>query len=427
MANKKKYLGGLKVLLLLLFGMLFATCSTCYASISEEYFDYAISTLAENLVDTNATYQSKARAKLASISGDSTTKTAILNNINLKLENAGKSSLSDVQCIFNASTFSSSTFTISIYFFNNSVPGQNTELTFYRVLNNYIKSNSYENGDTYYYMIITLEYSGTWVGYTNLYNTNGNATMNTLNASFSTSAGGSTILNIPSCACHSLPIGYAQSPLNSSNNIVQVVLYDSNGNYQIKEPDEPSGDIGSSTGTITNPSGEVTDQIDLTNIENGINDINNNLNNIENKIPTSGEIQNVISGEVGKITETITSQPNLNDTIITSGDITNALGFEIEEDKYRNFWFTLTNDFKNALLGTKRTIDVSFQNRTWTISLDDFAVLPNWLKIILTPFSTCFFTWTLVRWWKLIIDKLSSGNVDTLLKENSEEGISNLL
>lgn len=183
------------------------------------------------------------------------------------------------------------------------------------------------------------------------------------------------------------------------------------------EPEQPSGDTSgdiSGSGTITNPSGEITGNIDLSGIE-------SSLNNIENKIPTSGEIANVISGEVGKITDTLTSQPDISDTVITSEDIESALNFEFESDPYANFWLELTNGLKNALLGTKRTIDITFQSRTWTIDLDDFAVLPAWLKIILTPFSTVFFVWVLVRWWKVILDKITSGNVDSVLKENSEE------
>ena len=187
---------------------------------------------------------------------------------------------------------------------------------------------------------------------------------------------------------------------------------------------EPSGDIGS--GTITNPSGEITGNIDLSGIENGISKINSNLNNIENKIPTSGEIQNVISGEIGKVTETLTTVPDISNTEISSGEIIDSLGFELASDRYSNFWLTLTNNLKSALLGVNRTIQITFQGNTWTISLDDFAILPAWLIIIITPFSTCFFVWILAKWWKLIINKLTSGNVDSLLKENSQEGITNM-
>lgn len=200
----------------------------------------------------------------------------------------------------------------------------------------------------------------------------------------------------------------------------------------LSEPqlEEPSGDTPSNSvlGNITTPSGDNGGNINLQPIQTGIENIQNQISGdtqkvIENQNQNTETIVNTISGEVSKITNTLTDNADdlIEDTKITSGDIESALGFEIVQDPYSNFWLTLTNNLKNALLGSKRSIDISFQNRTWTISLDEYLTLPAWLIIILTPFSTAFFTWVLVRQWKLILDKLSSGNIDSILKENSEE------
>lgn len=194
------------------------------------------------------------------------------------------------------------------------------------------------------------------------------------------------------------------------------------------EPDEPSGDITSGTGTITNNSGDTTGKINLSGIEQGIGNIQNQISGdsqkiINNQNENTQTIVNTISGEFGKITNTLTDNADdtIDNTVITSGDIESSLGFEIAENPYENFWTTLTNNLKNALLGSKRSIDIFFQDRTWTISLDEYLVLPTWLTIILIPISTSFFAWFLVRQWKIIFDKLASGNIDSILKENSEE------
>lgn len=195
------------------------------------------------------------------------------------------------------------------------------------------------------------------------------------------------------------------------------------------EPENPDTSVDTGeTGTIKNNSGDKTGSIDLSGIQSGINNVQNQISGdtqkvIDNQNENTQGIINALSGETEKITNTLTDSADdlIDNTIITSGDIESALNFEIAQDPYSNFWFTLTNNLKSALLGTKRSIDIFFQGETWTISLDEYMTLPSWLVIILTPFSTAFFTWVLVRQIKLIFDKISSGNVDSLLKENSEE------
>lgn len=103
----------------------------------------------------------------------------------------------------------------------------------------------------------------------------------------------------------------------------------------IVEPDEPSesGDSGTgTTGNIYNNSGDKTGTIDLSNIENGIGNINSSINEqgqaiVENQNQNTETIVNTISGEVNKITNTLTDEPNLEDTNITSGDIERCFRF----------------------------------------------------------------------------------------------------
>lgn len=423
----KKKAGYGALLLVLLFTMLLGICSTCYAEDNiwllddsdyfEWYYDYLL-----NNSNLNSTY----KTRIQNI-GKSSFGASFYNAWNSAMINKGFSNCLYTNCaIISRQTSSNLAFLLILH--NAGSPGV-LDLGFLYLWGDYVYG-TYPNSGNIYLLKITIDSNGNIIS-NNTFETVSNTSSGSSQGSYSFNDDHS-VLTLQNSGFAGIPQGYTKSDYINGN--AQTVIFSSIGGNFIpsdSQPENPSGDssgdIGGNTGTITNPSGDITGNIDLSGIENGITNINNNLNNIENKIPSSGEIQSVISGEVGKITETLTVQPNLEDTTITSGDIENALGFTLESDRYANFWLQLTNGLKNALLGEKRTIEVSFQNRSWTIDLDNFAVLPAWLKIIVMPFSTCFFTWILVRWWKLIIDKLSSGNVDALLKENSEEGISNLL
>lgn len=423
MGVKKKFRGGLKLLLLLSFGILLGMCSTCYASITKEFLDYSVDYLYNSKDKVNITLSSTQNAVFENFRTSDTIKNQFINCVDSYLNNYNIINLTDVNCF------------MYLYY-----PSSTDGITFACIFSNASAPQGYENiGYVRFYPYADKLYFrayGTSTDYIYVFLINVKSTSASQNYKYKLKAGEDmgyssqpylnldyinfneehsiiTIDNIFACA--GLPAVYSVYPFTSNSTTYPMILKDSNGNYGTSspEPDEPSGDSGS-TGTITNPSGEVTGNIDLNGIE-------NSLNNIENKIPTSGDIAGVISGEVGKITDTLTSQPDISNTVITGDDIESALNFEFESDPYANFWLELTNGLKNALLGTKRTIDITFQSRTWTIDLDDFAVLPAWLKIILAPFSTVFFVWVLVRWWKVILDKITSGNVDSVLKENSEE------
>lgn len=378
--------------------------TTCYASVTQEYVKFILDCVGE---DTNFNLASNQKQWLETYKNNSTNITNLTNNLNFYASTYNKP-----QENFNliAFPYRSNTSNFYIVFIFSNCSAASSSVGFLDLRNastNVMRPYNLNGSCLAIRLFFTDAYPSTSTTTTisDYYISNYGYTANTEK----------TVINLTSCYNYQPTQSIYFTPLSR---YVQL----NNGNFtysntlipdEPETPDEPSGD-SSTTGTITNPSGDITGNIDLRSIE-------NSLNNIENKIPTSGDIAGVISGEVGKITDTLTSQPDISDTVITSDDIESALNFEFESDPYANFWLELTNGLKNALLGTKRTIDITFQSRSWTIDLDDFAVLPAWLKNILTPFSTVFFVWILVRWWKVILDKITSGNVDSVLKENSEE------
>lgn len=177
--------------------------------------------------------------------------------------------------------------------------------------------------------------------------------------------------------------------------------------------DSPSGDSGG--GTIYPDYSE-----DLDNIQTGITDINNNIGQTNNKL-------DYISGELSNINNNLTTVPDISDTTITNDDITSNLDFEFEQDPYTNFWLELTTGLGNAFTNSKREINIQFRDNTYIVSLDDFSVqVPSVLKPFLTIISTVFITWKMLQYVKIIIDNISSGNIDEVLEMNEEEGIINL-
>lgn len=138
---------------------------------------------------------------------------------------------------------------------------------------------------------------------------------------------------------------------------------------------------------------------DLPGIEQGVIDINNNLTNV----------------------------PDISGTVISSGDITDALNFEFMEDPYSNFWLELNTGLGNALTNNIRTLDINWFGYNYTINLDNFVFkYPPALESILTSVSTVAIVWVLVKWWKIIVDEISSGNIDEVLAMNEESGIIDL-
>lgn len=413
LAHKKKYLIGFYISLLMLFVLLLGALSTCYASVSNESVQYYLDTIYDHSTFSSSysfkTYLNNYKSNEANI-------TDLTNKINTFLTNSGYENLNERNMICFFYVYDSY-FYIYFTFSNCSAPNGYDDLAFLNVSASTF--SNYNVGDK-----ILIYRTGIWRNGTIL---NPTTTVETTSAGTNYTAYNNQINTEISVYTSDNFVGTGLPSVYYNN--YPVILKNTYGNFEIEEPEPeiPSGDT-STTGTITNNSGETTGKIDLTNIENGIIDIRNQIsgdtqNVINNLNENTNKIINSISGEVGKITSTLTDNADetIDNTIITSGDIESSLGFEIAQDPYSNFWVTLTNNLKTALLGTKRSIDITFQGRTWTISLDEYMVLPSWLIIILIPFSTAFFTWVLVRQWKHIFDKLASGNIDSILKENSEE------
>lgn len=418
------------LLLMLVLGLQVIFCSTSYAYMTLDYLDYGLETLKDNWVSSNSSIQSGRRTDLTAFFNDSTAKLQLLQAFNNQLDTWGIPNVSDrnIICVFQWS--SSAGNRLKILVCNNSFPGQYDNLDFYLLTNNKLYAYSNNSTDIIYQYNVTFSRNAS----TNLI-TLSNFEPYTLPAdqycslelgTTSFTSDTLTVLNVTNLFCCGLPGGFAHYPLNntSSDNIIAVILKDANGNYQIPSPEPtPSGDSGDyiPSGTITNPSGEVTGNIDLTGIENG-------LTNIQNQISgDSQKIINTISGETQKVINTLTDLPDLSGETITSNQITDNIDFGLINNNstlngYSNFWFDLTNGLRSALTGNVRSINIDFRDETYTISLDDFAIqLPQQLKFILNMTSTIYFIFIIIKWWKIIIDKITSGDIDEVLALNEEE------
>ena len=90
-------------------------------------------------------------------------------------------------------------------------------------------------------------------------------------------------------------------------------------------------------------------------------------------------------------------------------------------DPYANFWLEMTNGLRSSLTGNVRQIPVDWLGYQGTFNLDGLINYPTSIKNILTSVSTVSMVWLLVKWWKIIIDKLTSGDMDEVLALNEEE------
>lgn len=99
-----------------------------------------------------------------------------------------------------------------------------------------------------------------------------------------------------------------------------------------------------------------------------------------------------------------------------------ALGFDFMADPYANFWYEMTTGLSGSLTGSVRQLPVDWLGYQGVFDLDSLGFnYPASIRLILTTVSTVCMVWLLVRWWKIIIDKLSSGNMDEVLAMNEEE------
>lgn len=405
--GRKKTNFFLSALLVLLFGMALNTCS--YASITEEYVLYSLENgnfdgVYTGYVSIDGYKQLKNRINISEL-------TQLLNN---DIEQLGISNPHDynVSCFFQ-SMDSPVYYNIFFILHNNS---RNTydnlgylEINLKGYRSAYVKSHNsepiyrldyyYNNNYTFNSKKITTITSETVISNFNsrkVYTIENLQDLSIFNQNiFTTTNLSEYFINYP----------------KDSTNIYSSYLKMNNSWFEmVNDNPTESGEGGGSgtTGTITNPSGDITGKVDLSGIEQGIVDINANLNGI--------------SGEIGKINENLTTVPNISDKTITSEDITNALNFDFAEDPYSNFWLELTTGLSGALTNNVRSIDVQFRNKTYKIELDEFAIqIPEFLKSFLSILSTVFIFWKMIKYWKIIIDNITSGNMDEVLEMNEEE------
>lgn len=306
MTIKKNYHGMLKVLLSLLFTMLFACCSTSYASISDPFS-------ADELNQINDFFN---------INITQTTLNIAYNYLKGNFPNISKL---NIVFVLGSNSLNGTNYLYLIC--NNGT--YSSELDYLKVTswsNTYFKINSVENiNDTtnhiYYYTRIDVNTSYI----TGLESTSdlriwtGENPPFTLNSSFFTSNRLLTTRNMATFYAYTI------------NDTIRVVL---STNYIILDdyvqPEEPSGDVPSSSlGDIIDISGDNRGNINLQPIE-------NSLNNIQNQI--SGDTQRIIDNQnviAQQQHEDLTSY----DENIADNDVT---------DLIENIQDTLSGDLSNS-------------------------------------------------------------------------------
>lgn len=167
---------------------------------------------------------------------------------------------------------------------------------------------------------------------------------------------------------------------------------------------------------------------DLENIQGSIDDVNTSINNqgqaiIENQNQNTEQIKQ----EIGNVNENLTTVPDLEDKEVTGEDIINNFNFEFMEDPYSNFWFELITGVGSCLTDNVRTFNINWLGYEYTFNLDNWgSFYPSAIEFILSSISTVAIVWVIVKWWKIIIDNLTSGSIDQVLAMNEEEGIIDL-
>lgn len=182
-------------------------------------------------------------------------------------------------------------------------------------------------------------------------------------------------------------------------------------NTYIETTTPPSGDNSGDSGS--GESGGNTGNVDLSNIENGITDINNNIVNGTN------QITNQISGDTAKIIESITKVPDFSGEEITSGEITEALQVELEQDPYSNFWLNITTGLGNALTDSSRHLTIDWLGFIHSVDPQYFNfTIPEGIRGLVTSVTIVMYVWILARWIKEIINEIHKGAIITTTSSN---------
>lgn len=393
MNNKKKFIGSLKVFLLLLFIMLFATCSNCYATVESGDIKSYLNILSESYDGSNA---SSYKSYLSSMSDENIN--IITNYINTQLSNWGFSELDINYCILTLEP-KGGDFYLHFYFCKNTVSCPYSNIGYFKIAKEndvtYLRMTG-STGDKFPYCYFNFDYYTQTINHswkylatypTSLY-------FNDSSLSFDSDT---NYLTGTAFVGTGLPIGdYELTPCYLVNSV---------GNYII-----PSDGSGDSSGDISgdssgDSSGDVN--IDLTNIENGIDNINQNLNDIDSKIPSSGDMQVIISGEVDKINNTLTNyDEDVGEEGVVSliSNISESMSGELSSNEIFGALDTAEQGFFNIISGNGGDFELSWND----VFLYGIKLIPagsinfsqmcrdnpalsnvkNYINIILTAFCT---------------------------------------
>lgn len=178
---------------------------------------------------------------------------------------------------------------------------------------------------------------------------------------------------------------------------------------ELPNPEIPSGDTNS--GTIINPSGEVTGYIDLSGIENGISNINNSINQ------QGQNIVNAISGEtqaINNLTENI-SQEYSGELGLSYSDIENSLNLEHKDDPYQDFWNTLLLNFEDCLTSSGEIVyEFNIRNSAYILSSNKFITPNNVLKSFLSLFINAWMLLMFVNFIKRVVRKTNEADTSVV-------------
>lgn len=359
--SKKKYF---MFLFVLLFIMLFATCSTCYASISQDFVDYTITTLDQNgsWGSQNTSYHNG----LGNLLNDENKRIAIQQNINTALSNNSLSYLTERNCIVLTAYNSSSNLDL-IWTFSNVSAGDDT--LGYLMLSRSGSSDIYGSydGKVYEYRM-TLNSNGSYSfsSFRILNNTSnagnfwpGSPTFTTLDNAYIL-----TMSNIASGSASNQV--WCTRPWQSGASMTYAFIHDKseNGGYVPPTPPEPEPPQDT-TGTITNSSGETTGSIDLSGIQNGITDVKNQISGDTQKVITNQNentdklIQNqnqIAQQQHEDLTTYNTDNVNdLNDTVNDvqaqlSGDLSNSEIFGALNTAEKGFFDIITGEASDFII-----------------------------------------------------------------------------
>lgn len=441
MGSKKKYHGKYGLFFGVLFFLFVGLLSTsCFASVSEDFVDYVITTLDENgsWGSQNTAYHNA----LSHITDEQ--KTSITQYINSKLTELGIGPYTERNCIVLTAYFNGSTMEV-LWTFSNVSAGDDS-LGYLQLWRNGSNDTFGAYDGTIYYLNLHISYNSSgnstnlsWYGSGTPTSSNvktfwpGSPTFTTLDNAYvltmSNIANGSSSNQV-----------WCTQPWQSGANMTYAFIHDKseNGGYIAPTPPDPEPPQDS-TGTITNSSGETTGAIDLSGLQNGITDVKNQISGdsqriIDNQTQNTTQIVNALSGETEKITNTLTEDANdlIDNTVINSGDISNTVDFSTINNNqnysaYTNFWYTLTTGFSNSMTNIVRTLPVEFRGDNYIINLDEFTVfIPSVLKTFLSIVSSVFVCLYITRESKHIVEDIQTASIDNVANKLTEDFETNM-